>query len=98
MQIPTTVVAIPDSGDAVATLNGQMYPSKLLRVAITGVIGSTALVFLGGARVDQTSRGSSNTNEFTHPVEIPAGTPVSIRWPGQGAKAVQCSATFTVER
>lgn len=98
MQIPTTVTAFAQGADAVATLNGAMYPSKLLRVVLTGVAGSRADVYLGSQRIDQTSRGQSNTAEYTNPVEVPAGMAVSVKWTGQSANAAQCSATFTVDR
>lgn len=98
MQIPSTVSAIPSGADAVATLNGAMYPAKLLGVTLTGVSGSRAEMYLGTQRFDQTSRGMSNTADYAVPREIPAGTPVSVKWIGQAAKAAQCSATFTIER
>lgn len=98
MQITTTVAAIPDGGNATATLQGQMYPSKLLRVTLNGPSGSRAELYLGGQRFDQTARGQSNTAEYPNAVEVPGGTPVSVRWIGQSNNYAACNASFTVER
>jgi hypothetical protein len=98
MQIPTTVSAARSGTDAVATLNGMMFPAKLLRLVVNGPAGSRADIYLGGQRIDQTARGQSNTADYSNPVEIPAGTAVFVRWSGQGTLAAQCNATFTVER
>lgn len=98
MQIPTTVTAFASGADAVATLNGQMYPSKLLRLVINGPSGSRAEVFVGGQRIDQTSRGMSNSADYSNPPDVAAGMPLSVKWIGQAAGASQCVATFTVER
>lgn len=99
MQIPNgPITAVPQGSDAVATLNANMFPARLLRVTLAGVAGSRALVKLGTQLIDQTSRGQSNTNEFTTPPEIAVGMTVSITWPGQAANASQCSATFTIDR
>lgn len=98
MQIPTTVQAFAQGPDAVAMLNGQMYSSKLIGVTVNGVNGSRAEVYLGGQRFDQTSRGVSNSADYSTPRDVPAGTPLSVKWPGQAANAAQCNATFTVER
>lgn len=98
MQIPTTVNGVTSGADAVATLNGVMYPSKLLRLTLNGPTGSRAEIYLGHQRIDQTSRGESNTADYTNPVEVPAGMPLSVNWPGQAANASLCNVTFTVER
>lgn len=98
MQIPTTVSAIASGADAVAQLPPMMFPARLLRITLNGSAGSRAEVYLGGQRVDQTSRGQSNTAEYTNPQEIPSGTPVSVKWPGNAANYAACNATFTVER
>lgn len=98
MQIPTTVTAFAVGADAVATLNGAMYPTKLLRVVLNGPTGSRAEVYLNTQRIDQTSRGQSNTAEYSNPVEVPVGTSVSVKWIGQSASAALCNATFTVDR
>lgn len=98
MQIPTTVTAFAQGTDAVATLNGQMFPSRLLRLVINGPTGARAEVYVGSQRVDQTSRASSNTAEYVNPIDVPQGMSVSVRWFAQSASASQCNATFTVER
>lgn len=98
MQIPTTVNAVAQGSDAVATLNGVMYPSRLLRLTLNGPVGSRAEVYLGTQRIDQTSRGQSNTADYTNPVEVPAGMSLTVKWPGQSTNASQCNVTFTVDR
>lgn len=98
MQIPTTVNATASGADALATLNPMMFPAKLLRLVINGPTGARAEIFMGGQRIDQTSRAQSNTAEYVNPVEVPAGTPLSVKWIGQSAKASQCNCTFTVDR
>lgn len=98
MQISTTVNAIPDGADATATLQGQMYSCRLLRVVINGPTGSRADVYLGHQRIDQTGRASSNTAEYVNPVDVASGMPVSVKWTGQSANSGQCLATFTVDR
>lgn len=98
MQIPTTVNAVPDGADATATLQGQMYPSKLLGLTLNGPVSSRAEVYLGHQRIDQTSRGQSNTADYATPREVPSGMPLAVKWIGQAANSTQCNVTFTVDR
>lgn len=102
MQTPTTVTAYAVGADAIATLSAEMYPRRLVRLTINGPAGSRAEVFLGSvtpsARVDQTARGSSNTAEYTNPIDIPAGMYCAVLWPGKAAQFAESSATFTTER
>jgi hypothetical protein len=102
VQTPTSVNAVNQNGDAVASLRPEMYPRRLMRLVITGPKGSRCDVYLGNlspsGRIDQTSRGQSNTNEFTNPLTIPAGMYVFAVWPGRGSAAAQASATFLTER
>lgn len=97
----TSVPAVALGADAAATLPPAMYPRDLQRVNLTGVSGRAEL-YLGNtsqsARFDQTSRGASNTAEYTHPVPVPAGMTVIVLWLGRAANAASCFATFTTDR
>jgi hypothetical protein len=99
MQTPTTVTAVASGGDAIATLPASIKPRRLVRLSITGARNSRAEVYLGAvtasARVDQTSRGESNTTDT--PLDIPSGMTVSVRWPGKAAAANSSMATFITE-
>jgi hypothetical protein len=99
MQIPTTVAAFTDGVNAVAQLNGLMYPCKLIRVNLSGPAGSRAEIYIGWQKIDQTARGQSNTADYgSSPYPVSMGTPISVKWPNVGASFASCSATFTVER
>lgn len=89
--------------DAVATLPPAMYPRKLIRVNITGPAGSRVELYLGNlsdsAKFDQSARGQSNTADYgSSPQEVPGGMSVYVKWPGQSANALSCSARFTTDR
>lgn len=88
------------NGDLVSTLNGDVYFRQLTRLTISGPAGSTCKIYLGAIAdsnlVDQTSRGQSNTAEYTNPITILPGTSVYVVWPGQAGNAA--SATFYMQR
>jgi hypothetical protein len=98
----TTVTAVNSGGNAVATLTGEVYPRRLHAVTVTGPRGSRVEFYLGaiaaGARFDQTARGESNTADYSTPRPVPTGTPILVSWPGQGANAASCLATFAVAK
>lgn len=100
--IYSTQTAVPSSADAVATLRGEVYRRDLHGITITGYAGSHAEIYLGavtaGSRIDQTSRGQSNTVDYSTPRPVPAGTPVLVAWLGMAAHADACTATFAVSK
>lgn len=94
------VRAVNANEHAVATLPGVPYRRKLAGVTITGVAGSRCELYLGAHtpsnRFDQTSRGQSNSSDYSTPRTIPANTPVLVVWVGMGSGASACQATFNL--
>jgi hypothetical protein len=96
----TTRTAVATGTSAVATLPAAIKARSLYGLTVTGPSGSSINVYLGalstGSRIDQSSRGQSNTADYSTPRPIPAGTPVLVEWPGQSAVATTCMASFAV--
>jgi hypothetical protein len=99
--VTSTATGVRRGTDAIAELRQAMYKRQLIGVSLTGPSGSRAEMYMGAysvpLRFDQTSRGQSNTAEYANPRTVPAGTPVLVVWPGQGANATQCTASFTTD-
>jgi hypothetical protein len=97
-----TITAVGSGGNAVAALPSEVYPRKLHSVTVTAPRGSRVEFYLGavaaGSRFDQSSRGDSNTADYSTPRPIPPGTPILVSWPGQSANADSCLATFAVSK
>lgn len=94
--VPVSAVTV--GGDAVATLPASVFLRKLYGLTVAAVRGATVKVYMGAATpsnlISQSPNGWSNTDEYSNARDIPAGMVVTVVWPGQGANAAACSATF----
>jgi hypothetical protein len=100
--VDTVVSAIPLDGHSVAILRQEVYHRRLTRLVVSGPKGSELEVYISfmvpSARVDRTSRGESNSRDYTNPIFVPAGAEVYAVWPGKAAGYGDARATFGWER
>lgn len=92
------VPAISNGTDLVSELKPSPYPRRLLRLTVAGPIGSKVQVYVVSVSpsnlIDQTSRGQSNTADYTNPIEVPPNMSMFVVWP---AIAGAASATFFMD-
>lgn len=93
-----TKTGVALGADAVVTLDAALFARKLTGITINGPAKSTFALYIGqltpSARIDRTTRGESNSNDYSNPLPIPRGSNVYAVWTGQAASATSCIATF----
>ena len=92
------VPAISNGTDLVSELKPSPYPRRLLRLTVSGPPTSKVQVYVIAISpsnlIDQTSRGTSNTADYTNPISIPPAMSMFVVWPNSTGTA---SATFFMD-